>query len=95
MFTPLSFLSIIWGQDRVENSPEQVAAASALADRLTQQTGVNTRVVGWYHSHPHITVLPSHVDLNTQVGHALQQGLAGLKVQAAGLFDHGLSQPRA
>eukprot|EP01113_Clastostelium_recurvatum_P048506 TRINITY_DN8853_c0_g1_i2.p1 TRINITY_DN8853_c0_g1~~TRINITY_DN8853_c0_g1_i2.p1 ORF type:complete len:248 (+),score=59.72 TRINITY_DN8853_c0_g1_i2:140-883(+) len=23
-------------------------------------------IVGWYHSHPHITVLPSHVDIATQ-----------------------------
>jgi hypothetical protein len=22
--------------------------------------------VGWYHSHPHITCLPSHVDVRTQ-----------------------------
>lgn len=29
--------------------------------------GVQTRVVGWYHSHPKITVQPSHVDLRTQV----------------------------
>ena len=25
------------------------------------ETGTMTRVIGWYHSHPHITVLPSHV----------------------------------
>jgi len=24
------------------------------------------RVVGWYHSHPHITIFPSEVDLRTQ-----------------------------
>jgi proteasome lid subunit RPN8/RPN11 len=24
------------------------------------------RVVGWYHSHPHIPVFPSHVDVKTQ-----------------------------
>ncbi|CAI9766084.1 unnamed protein product [Fraxinus pennsylvanica] len=28
---------------------------------MTIATGVTTRVIGWYHSHPHITVLPSHV----------------------------------
>ncbi|XP_024543359.1 lys-63-specific deubiquitinase BRCC36-like [Selaginella moellendorffii] len=28
--------------------------------------GNTARVIGWYHSHPHITVLPSHVDLRTQ-----------------------------
>ena len=27
---------------------------------------MQVRVIGWYHSHPHITVLPSHVDVATQ-----------------------------
>ncbi|MEW5304641.1 MAG: hypothetical protein WDW36_007238 [Sanguina aurantia] len=53
-------------RDRVETSPEQMARCSAHAEKLSQVTGVRTRVVGWYHSHPHITVLPSHVDLKTQ-----------------------------
>lgn len=30
-------------------------------NRMTSLTGRTTRVIGWYHSHPHITVLPSHV----------------------------------
>eukprot|EP00897_Mesotaenium_endlicherianum_P008040 jgi/Mesen1/7264/ME000373S06337 len=35
---------------------------SALARHvLSASTGRTTRVIGWYHSHPHITVLPSHV----------------------------------
>lgn len=34
--------------------------------RLATETGRPLRVVGWYHSHPHITVWPSHVDLKTQ-----------------------------
>lgn len=54
-------------RDRVETSPEQMARCSAHAEKLSRVTGVRTRVVGWYHSHPHITVLPSHVDLKTQV----------------------------
>jgi BRCA1/BRCA2-containing complex subunit 3 len=29
------------------------------------------RVIGWYHSHPHITVWPSHVDLRTQASYQL------------------------
>ncbi|GFH22308.1 MPN domain-containing protein, partial [Haematococcus lacustris] len=49
-------------KDRVESSPEQMARCSAHAERLSRETGVRCRVVGWYHSHPHITVLPSHVD---------------------------------
>ena len=62
--SPLPFLA----QDRVETSPEQIARSSAHAERLSRETGVRTRIVGWYHSHPHITVLPSHVDVRTQVG---------------------------
>ncbi|MBA0568503.1 hypothetical protein Golob_005995 [Gossypium lobatum] len=56
--------ALIWGaspqsrsdrrKDRVETNPEQY--------RMTASTGRTTRVIGWYHSHPHITVLPSHVD---------------------------------
>mmetsp|Transcript_5754 Transcript_5754/g.12679 ORF Transcript_5754/g.12679 Transcript_5754/m.12679 type:complete len:262 (-) Transcript_5754:55-840(-) len=52
--------------DRVEIHPEQLAAGAAEAEQLSAVVGVPTRVVGWYHSHPHITVLPSHVDVRTQ-----------------------------
>ena len=44
-----------------------MARCSAQAERFSQQSGVLTRIIGWYHSHPHITVHPSHVDVNTQV----------------------------
>ena len=37
-------------QDRVEASPEQLAQASALADRLTEESKQVTRVIGWYAS---------------------------------------------
>uniref|UniRef100_A0A8C5BH13 MPN domain-containing protein n=1 Tax=Gadus morhua TaxID=8049 RepID=A0A8C5BH13_GADMO len=54
-------------KDRVEISPEQLSAASTEAERLADLTGKPLlRVVGWYHSHPHITVWPSHVDVRTQ-----------------------------
>ncbi|XP_059086957.1 lys-63-specific deubiquitinase BRCC36-like [Tigriopus californicus] len=46
--------------DRVEVSPEQAVASSEKAEQI------GLRVLGWYHSHPHITVWPSHVDLRTQ-----------------------------
>jgi BRCA1/BRCA2-containing complex subunit 3 len=79
--------------DRVEISPEQLAAASDEAERMTAELGIHTRVVGWfctlpqlslsrshacsadllagvfarrYHSHPHLAVVPSHVDVRTQ-----------------------------
>lgn len=46
---------------QVETTPEQLAQSSQLAERATAATGCTTRVIGWYHSHPHITVLPSAV----------------------------------
>ncbi|KAI8838258.1 JAB1/Mov34/MPN/PAD-1 ubiquitin protease-domain-containing protein [Chytriomyces cf. hyalinus JEL632] len=47
-------------RDRVEISSEQLSQAISHAD------ATKTAVVGWAHSHPHITVLPSHVDLRCQ-----------------------------
>ncbi|KAK7090532.1 hypothetical protein V1264_010316 [Littorina saxatilis] len=52
--------------DRVEISPEQLSDASTKAERLAQELKRPMRVIGWYHSHPHITVWPSHVDVRTQ-----------------------------
>lgn len=66
-------------KDRVETNPEQLAAASAQAERISAETGRRTRVIGWYHSHPHITVLPSHVDVRTQgMYQLLDPGFIGL-----------------
>jgi BRCA1/BRCA2-containing complex subunit 3 len=48
-------------KDRVEISPEQLTNAAIQADKLTHELGQPMRVLGWYHSHPHITVWPSHV----------------------------------
>ncbi|KAI8905257.1 lys-63-specific deubiquitinase BRCC36-like protein [Powellomyces hirtus] len=47
-------------KDRVEISEEQLSGA------ITEAEASGTSVVGWSHSHPHITVFPSHVDLRTQ-----------------------------
>ncbi|KAM3963578.1 lys-63-specific deubiquitinase BRCC36 isoform 2-T2 [Aphomia sociella] len=52
--------------DRVEISEEQLVQATFRAEALAAEVGRPLRVVGWYHSHPHITVWPSHVDLATQ-----------------------------
>ncbi|NXQ29309.1 BRCC3 deubiquitinase, partial [Alaudala cheleensis] len=74
-------------KDRVEISPEQLSAASTEAEisfsrdssRLSPMTGRPMRVVGWYHSHPHITVWPSHVDVRTQAMYQMMdQGFVGL-----------------
>uniref|UniRef100_A0A8D2H9M3 Lys-63-specific deubiquitinase n=1 Tax=Urocitellus parryii TaxID=9999 RepID=A0A8D2H9M3_UROPR len=65
--------------DRIEISPEQLSAASTEAERLAELTGRPMRVVGWYHSHPHITVWPSHVDVRTQAMYQMMdQGFVGL-----------------
>lgn len=53
--------------DRCEIPPEQLVEAAEYAENLSNTIGRQTRVLGWYHSHPHITVLPSHVDLATQL----------------------------
>uniref|UniRef100_F6YDL8 Lys-63-specific deubiquitinase n=1 Tax=Equus caballus TaxID=9796 RepID=F6YDL8_HORSE len=66
-------------KDRVEISPEQLSAASTETHRLAELTGRPMRVVGWYHSHPHITVWPSHVDVRTQAMYQMMdQGFVGL-----------------
>uniref|UniRef100_A0A3Q7HT16 MPN domain-containing protein n=1 Tax=Solanum lycopersicum TaxID=4081 RepID=A0A3Q7HT16_SOLLC len=83
-----SVTALIWGalpqprcdrrKDRVETNPEQLTAAS-VKHRMTLATGRTTRVIGWYHSHPHITVLPSHVDVRTQAMYQLlDAGFIGL-----------------
>ena len=53
-------------KDRVEVGLEQLAAASEMAEAHSKRTGRECRVIGWYPSHPHITVEPSHVDVRTQ-----------------------------
>nr|ACR35214.1 unknown [Zea mays] len=66
-------------KDRVELNPELLAAASAQAEKMTATIKRTTRVIGWYHSHPHITVLPSHVDVRTQaMFQLLDTGFVGL-----------------
>jgi BRCA1/BRCA2-containing complex subunit 3 len=61
--------------DRVEISPEQLCTASGYADELAHKLDKPMRVVGWYHSHPHITVWPSHVDVRTQVMYQMMDPL--------------------
>ncbi|XP_065844087.1 lys-63-specific deubiquitinase BRCC36-like [Oscarella lobularis] len=53
-------------KDRVEISPEQLARGAQEAERMAEISRRPMRVLGWYHSHPHITVWPSHVDTRTQ-----------------------------
>lgn len=38
-----------------------VVCGGMRCQEMGQRIGCTTRVVGWYHSHPKITVLPSHI----------------------------------
>jgi BRCA1/BRCA2-containing complex subunit 3 len=65
--------------DRVEISPEQLSDASSYAENLSHLLQRPMRIVGWYHSHPHITVWPSHLDIRTQASYQLMDdGFIGL-----------------
>lgn len=58
-------------KDRVEISTEQLHAAMMKTSELSEILGESINVLGWYHSHPHITVQPSHVDLRTQASYQM------------------------
>merc|ERR1719181_2001059 len=81
--------------DRCEIGPEQLVSATEQAEKMSEAIGRKTRVVGWYHSHPHISVLPSHVDLRTQLQwQQMDPGFVGLIFTAfnatarLGLMEH-------
>eukprot|EP00743_Colponemidia_sp_Colp-15_P004749 GILK01005114.1.p1 GENE.GILK01005114.1~~GILK01005114.1.p1 ORF type:complete len:353 (+),score=63.67 GILK01005114.1:284-1342(+) len=66
-------------KDRVEISPEQLTNAATEAEKISEKIQRRTRVVGWYHSHPHITVFPSHVDVRTQASYqTMDPGFIGI-----------------
>lgn len=54
-------------KDRVEVEDVQLSAAMDKAEFLSQQIGQTSNLIGWFHSHPNITVFPSHVDIKTQL----------------------------
>eukprot|EP00347_Sterkiella_histriomuscorum_P018348 403345851 len=60
-------------KDRVEIDAMQLYEAYQEAEEMQKQYKgeLRTEVVGWYHSHPNITVFPSQVDINTQFGSQL------------------------
>ncbi|NXV68621.1 BRCC3 deubiquitinase, partial [Molothrus ater] len=61
------------------NSSRLSLPQSSYHGLLAEMTGRPMRVVGWYHSHPHITVWPSHVDVRTQAMYQMMdQGFVGL-----------------
>ena len=52
-------------KDRVEIDPESLSEAMEIAEKLSKESNTPIHVIGWYHSHPNITVFPSQVDINT------------------------------
>lgn len=59
-------------KDRVEIPADAMAGVAAQVEKRGKETGIpDLQVVGWYHSHPHITALPSHVDLGTQMNYQM------------------------
>jgi len=48
-------------KDRVEIMSEDLVNAMEDAKHFSRLKGANLNVIGWYHSHPHITVWPSNV----------------------------------
>jgi BRCA1/BRCA2-containing complex subunit 3 len=65
-------------KDRVEFDEIQISKASEIADTLEKELKLDVNVVGWYHSHPKITIPPSSVDLNTQFSQQYQGCFVGL-----------------
>lgn len=66
-------------KDRVEVDEMQLSSAMHKAEELSLSLGEESFLVGWFHSHPNITIFPSHVDLNTQSSlQSLGQHFVGL-----------------
>ena len=65
-------------KDRVEFDEIQISKASEIADMMSKENKTEVNVVGWYHSHPKITIPPSQVDLNTQYSQQYQGPFVGL-----------------
>lgn len=74
-------------KDRVEVGYNLLASSSTVAEQLAAIDNRAETVVGWYHSHPHITSMPSHVDVRTQ-GH-YQQMDSGFLGLIFSVFDVG------
>lgn len=61
----------------------------AMAEKLSEGSESKVRVIGWYHSHPHITVLPSHVDIRTQGSYQmLDEGFVGIIISTFNQVMH-------
>ena len=67
-------------KDRVEVSAVQLSIAAEEAEAIQRSRGRAVQIVGWYHSHPHITVQPSAVDIRTQLQYQVCDGSADVPI---------------
>ena len=67
-------------KNRVEFDEIQMAHAIEITNEIKKENKIDANVVGWYHSHPKITIPPSNVDLNTQKSQQYQGTFVGLIV---------------
>lgn len=65
-------------KDRVEFDEIQIAQAVEIAEEIHKENKIQANVIGWYHSHPKITIPPSNVDLETQKSQQYQGAFVGL-----------------
>jgi BRCA1/BRCA2-containing complex subunit 3 len=79
-------------KDRVEFDEIQIAKACEIADNISKKTKVDINVVGWYHSHPKITIPPSQVDLNTQFSQQYQGPFIGIIISCFNMDKNNLNQ---
>ena len=71
-------------KDRVEIKNSDLLAGAEFAESLHGSLSVS----GWYHSHPHITVHPSHFDLTTQASYqTMNKNFVGL-IFSVFNYDH-------
>jgi BRCA1/BRCA2-containing complex subunit 3 len=67
-------------KNRVEFDEIQMSHAIEITNEIKNENKIDANVVGWYHSHPKITIPPSNVDLNTQKSQQYQGTFVGLIV---------------
>ena len=91
IYSSVSLSRICKEKDRVELDEEQLLKAREYADELSEKHNLSIKIVGWYHSHPKITVPPSHVDLNTQFSQQNYGPFVGLIFSVFNLEDQNLS----
>lgn len=78
IFSTISLSRKCKEKDRVEFDEIQISQASEIAEQISKETSTEINVVGWYHSHPKITIPPSSVDLNTQFSQQYQGPFIGI-----------------